>query len=123
MDSGVSAKQVVISYLNALSNQDFKTARSYLKDDMSFQAPIASYDSADAYFQGNEELRSKYGVKVAYDIKKVFADGEDVAAFFDFSPGSATLFACGLFQVIDGKIKSIQVVFDPRPIFELPDNK
>lgn len=90
---------------------------------MSFQAPIASYDSADAYFQGNEQLRAKYGVKVAYDIKKVFADGEDVAAFFDFSPGQATLFACGLFQVKDGKIKSIRVIFDPRPIFELSENK
>lgn len=114
------AKEVVISYLTSLSNQDFKTARNYLKDDMTFQAPIASYDSADAYFKGNEELRSKYGVKVVYDIKKVIADRNDVCAFFNFSPGPVTIFASGWFQVNeDGKISSIRVVFDPRPIVGL----
>lgn len=71
MASKNNAREVVTSYLTALSNQDFKTARGYLKDDMSFQAPIALYDSADAYFAGNEELRAKCGVKVVYDIKKV----------------------------------------------------
>ena len=119
MNSGDNSKEIVISYLNALSDQDFKTARSYLKDDMSFQAPIASYNSADEYFKGNEELRSKYGVKVTYDIKKIFSDDSDVCAFFDFSLGSSTLFACGWFKVEGDKIKSIKVVFDPRPIFDL----
>ena len=81
MTSKNNAREVVTSYLAALSNQDFKTARGYLKDDISFQASIALYDSADAYFAGNEELRAKYGVKVVYDIKKVIADGDDVCAF------------------------------------------
>jgi limonene-1,2-epoxide hydrolase len=120
MESGSNTKQIVISYLKALNDQDFKTARSYLHDGMSFIAPVGSYDSADAYLKGNELLRSKYGIeKVLYDIKKVFADGGDVCAFFDFNIGSATLFAGGWFQVNDGKISSIRVVFDPRPIAEL----
>ncbi len=114
-----NANQVVISYLAALSDQDFKAARSYLDDNMSFQAPIASYNSADEYFKGNEQLRSTYGIeKVAYEIKKVFVDGGDVCVFFDFHVGSANLFSSGWFQVNDGKISSIRVVFDPRPILE-----
>jgi hypothetical protein len=118
------AKQVVVSYLTALSGQDFKTARSYLNDNMSFQAPIASYNSADEYFQGNELLRSKYGIeKVVYEIKKVFVDGDDVCVFFDFHVGSATLFTSGWFQVNDGKISSIRVIFDPNPILELSAKK
>jgi ketosteroid isomerase-like protein len=120
MDSRSDVREVVISYLKALNDQDFKAARSYLKDDMTFLAPIASHNSADAYLEGNEQLRSKYGIeKVLYEIKKVFADGDDVCVFFDFNIGSATLFASGWFHAANGKISSIRVVFDPRPIVEL----
>ena len=117
-----------MSYLKALNDQDFKAARSHLKDDMTFLAPVASYNSADAYLEGNEQLRSKYGIdKVLYEVKKVFADcgGEDgdVCVFFDFNIGSATLFASGWFYVEDGKISSIRVIFDPRPIVELSAKK
>jgi len=58
MDSS-NAKKVVLSYLKALNDQDFNVARSYLKDNMTFQAPIASHNSADAYFKENERLRSE----------------------------------------------------------------
>jgi hypothetical protein len=58
-----NAKEVVISYLKALNDQDFKAARSHLKDDMTFLAPIASHSSGDAYLEGNERLRSKYRIK------------------------------------------------------------
>ena len=123
MDSS-NAKKVVISYLKALNDQDFKAARSYLNDNMTFQAPIASHNSADAYFKENERLRSEYGIKkVLYEIKKVFVDADDVCAFFDFNIGSVTLFACGWFQVENGKISSIRVLFDPRPIVELSAKK
>ena len=115
MDSS-NAKKVVISYLKALNDQDFKAARSHLNDNMTFQAPIASHNSADAYFKENERLRSEY------EIKKVFVD-DDVCAFFDFNIGSVTLFACGWFQVENGKISSIRVLFDPRPIVELSAKK
>jgi limonene-1,2-epoxide hydrolase len=122
---GSSAKEVVMSYLKALNDQDFKAATSHLKDDMTFLAPIASHNSADAYLEGNERLRSKYGIeKVLYEVKKVFVDGDDdVCVFFDFNIGSATLFASGWFHVANGKISSIRVVFDPRPIVELSAKK
>jgi ketosteroid isomerase-like protein len=123
MDSS-NAKEVVMSYLKALNDQDFKAARSHLKDDMTFLAPIASHSSADAYLEGNELLRSKYGIKkVLYEVKKVFVDGDDVCIFFDFNIGSATLFASGWFHVANGKISSTSVVFDPRPIVELSAQK
>jgi hypothetical protein len=120
METKGNAKEIVISFLTALNDQDFKAARSYLNDDMKFVAPVASYNSAHAYLNGNEQLRLKYGIsKVLYDVKKVFVDDDDVCVFFDFNIGSATLFASGLFHLANGKIASIRVVFDPRPIFEL----
>ena len=124
MQPRINAKEVVISYLEALNDQDFKVARTYLKDDMTFLSPIASHNSADAYLEGNEQLRSKYGIKkVLYEVKKVFVDGDDVCVFFDFTIGSVTLFASGWFHVANGKISSIRVVFDPRPIVEMSANK
>ena len=123
MDSS-NAKKVVLSYLKALNDQDFKVARSYLKDNMTFQAPIASHNNADAYFKENERLRSEYGIKkVLYAVKKVLVDGDDVCVFFDFNIGSVLLFASGWFQVENGKISSIRVVFDPRPIVKLSAKK
>jgi limonene-1,2-epoxide hydrolase len=123
MDSS-NAKEVVMSYLKALNDQDFKAARSHLKDDMTFLAPIASHNSADTYLEGNELLRSKYGIKkVLYEVKKVFVDDDDVCVFFDFNIESATLFASGWFYVANGKISSIRVVFDPRPIVGLSATK
>jgi hypothetical protein len=123
MDSS-NAKKVVLSYLKALNDQDFKVARSYLKDNMTFQAPIASHNSADAYFKENERLRSEYEIKkVLYGVKKVFVDSDDVCVFFDFNIGSVILFASGWFQMENGKISSIRVVFDPRPIVKLSAKK
>lgn len=123
MDSS-NAKEVVMSYLKALNNQDFKAARSYLNDNMTFKSPVSSQNSADAYFKVMERLRSTYEIKrVLYDIKKVFVDGDDVCVFFDFSVVTTILFGCGWFHVEDGKISSIRVVFDPRPIVELSAKK
>ena len=119
-----NAKEAVTSYLKALNDQDFKTARKHLHDNMSFLAPLASHDSADAYFNDMEQLRSKHGIdRVLYNIKKVFVDGDDVCVFFDFNTGPVTLFGCGWFHLGDGKISSIRVVFDPRPIVELSAKK
>lgn len=112
-------KEVVISYLKALNDQDFKVARSHLRDDMTFLAPIASHNSADAYLEGNEQLRSKYGIRRFCMWLRRSLDGDDVCVFFDFNIGSATLLASGWFHVDGGKITSIRLVFDPGPIVEL----
>jgi hypothetical protein len=47
-------------------------------------------------------------------------DGEDVCALYDltFSKPAVTLFACGWYHVNRGKIDSIKVIFDPRPLLE-----
>jgi SnoaL-like domain len=122
--SRTNAKGVAIFYHTALNEQDFKSARSHLKDDMTFLAPIASHNSVDAYLEGNEQLRSIYRIKmVLYEIKKIFMDGDHVCVFFGFRIGSAILFASGWFNVQNGKISSIRAVFNPRSIFEMSAKK
>jgi hypothetical protein len=55
-------------------------------------------------------------MKLKYDIKRVFSDGDDVCIFYDIEMGNTTIFSCGWYHVIDGKINSIRVIFDPRPL-------
>ena len=112
MESKTNAKKVVMSFVEALNNEDFKTARSYVSDNMSFLGPLASLDSAEAYFKDMERIRLKF------DIKKVFVDGDDVCLLYDFSAGTINLFGCGWYHVEQAKISSLRVVFDPRPLVE-----
>ena len=44
MESRSNAKEVVMSFVKALNNEDFKTAKSYVSDNMSFLGPLASLD-------------------------------------------------------------------------------
>ena len=110
-----NTKEIVMSFLKAIGEQDYKTARSYVTDNVSFYAPDGSpLEGSEAYFKGLEPLRLKY------DIKKVFSEGNDVCVIYDinFSARQIVVFACGLYQFQNSKINSIRVLFDPRPLFQ-----
>lgn len=107
-----SAKKVVLSFITALNNEDFEEAKSYVEDDMKFDGVLGSRNGSEAYFNDMEKMRFKY------EIKKVFADGNDVCLLYDINMGNATIFTCGWYKVRDGKISSLKVVFDPRPVLE-----
>jgi len=106
-----------MSFVEALGNQDYKSARSFVNDSMSFRGPLASYDNAETYFKDMERLRLP-----KFDIKKVFADGNDVCLLYDLNVGGnppAAVFVCGWYRVgDDGKLSSLRVVFDPRPFLQ-----
>ena len=75
MSSRSNSKEVVMSYLKALNDEDFKSARTFVSDNMSFLGPLASVEGAEVYFKDMERMRLKY------NIKKVFEDGEMSASF------------------------------------------
>jgi limonene-1,2-epoxide hydrolase len=106
------AKDTVLSFLKALNADDFQQARKYANDNLSFVGVLGKRNSADEYFKDMEKMRFKY------DIKKVFADGNDVCVLYDINMGGTKIFTCGWYKVKDNKIESIQVVFDPRPVLE-----
>jgi limonene-1,2-epoxide hydrolase len=117
MESSKNAKEVVMSYVKALNNQDFKSARTYVSDGLSFSAPLATYNNAEPYFKDMERLRIKF------NVKKIFVDGNDVCLLYDFGAGPINLFGCGWYHVENGKISSLRVLYDPRPIIELSTKK
>jgi SnoaL-like domain len=112
-------KDVVTTYQQALGNGDWKAARSHLKDNLEFHGPLDTFHKADDYIAALQRL----GPMVeSVDIKKMFADGNDVAVFceFHFKPPMPTMNVVEWYTVGDDKIARIQVVFDPRPMAGAP---
>jgi hypothetical protein len=64
----------------------------------------------EAYLHEIERLHLKL------DIQRIFGDDKDVCALYDITVSGITLFACGWFQVEAGKVNSLRVTFDPRPL-------
>jgi SnoaL-like protein len=112
------AKEVVLSYIRALDSQDYDAARGHLNDDVRVKGPAGEMFSKPKEFI--DMLRSYRG---KYDLKKVFTDGNDVCLLYDLKTPTATVFMCSWYHVNDGKIDSIQTVFDPRPFGPPRDKK
>lgn len=104
-----NAKQVVLSYIQALDKNEYKIAEGYLNKSIQIRGPSGEVFSNPADFIG---MLQKHRGK--YDVKKVFVDGDDVCLFYDFKSGSSVLM-CSWYRVSGGKITSIQTIFDPRP--------
>jgi hypothetical protein len=115
-ESAKSAKEIVMEYFEAvIERRDFESARSYLKDNISYVSPLNSFDNAEAYLKYNFSLHLP-----KFDIKKIFTDGDDVCLLYDITltKPPAPLFVSLWAHVDDGKISSIRLVFDPRPFLQ-----
>lgn len=116
-ESAINAKEVVMEYIEAVNRNDFKSARSYVSDNISYAGPINSFDKAETYLKYLEHLVMN-GLRL--DVKKVFADGDDVCEFHEVNLDTLPepLLVCMWFHVDDGKISWIKIVFDPRPFLQ-----
>jgi SnoaL-like domain len=107
-----AARNIVTKFLQAINREDFTAARTFLHDDMKFIGVFGSLDGADASLAEVQQRSLKFG------MREVIAEGNEVAVFYNLSTAGVTLFAAGRFQVRDGKVILIHVVFDPRPVLE-----
>ncbi len=105
----VNPKEVVMSYIEALDNGQYEAALGLLHDDVRIRGPAGETFGKPLDFI---EMLRKY--KGRYDIKKVFADGSDVCVLYDLATVGPTVYMASWYQVKDGKIASINTVFDPR---------
>ena len=115
-ESAMSAREVVTSFIESLNSRDLKSARRYVSDDFSVKAPGATFDSAEVYFKGVEEATQKYNGR--YEIKQVFADGNDVCLVSDTVSGNKQYkgyTALGMFHVEDQKILSARFMYESQP--------
>jgi hypothetical protein len=103
------AREAVMSYIKAMDGRDYAGARKYLGDNVRVKGP-----GGEAFRSPDDFLKMMQQQRGNYDIKKVFVDGHDVCLLYDFVAPKVTTFFCSWYQVKDGKICSIQTVFDPR---------
>jgi hypothetical protein len=107
-----NAKEVVLALIDAINAQDFQRARTYVSTDMQFEGVLGARDGSEAYFLDMEKMKLKY------DVKKAFVDGNDVCLLYELDMSGTIIFGCGWYQVENAKIRSLKVVFDPRPVLE-----
>jgi hypothetical protein len=94
---------------------DIAAARSYLNDDLLFLGLFETYHTAEEYIAALNKLLQ---VVVRLDVKKIIAEENDAAVFFELetkAPAEATTLVAEWHQVKDGKISHVESAFDGRP--------
>lgn len=103
------AREVVMSYIQAMDKRDFAAVRPYLEDSVFIKGPGGeAFRSPDEFLAMMERQRGRY------DIRKTFVDGDDVCVLYNFVTDKVTALFCSWYQVKGGKIASIETIFDPR---------
>jgi len=101
------SKDVVLNFINALNNEDFETARNCLD-------PAMVFDDTCNHIRGVEDyIRDLKKLKFKYKIKKMIEDGDYVCLIYDINMAGKNVFTCGCYQLKNGKINLIKVIFDP----------
>src|SRR5215813_10715091 len=101
-----SSKEIVMELIGAIERKDWKTARSYIDDNISVIAPgpveLTRFTEIDPFMSYLEHANFP-----PIDIKKEFANGGDVCLVYEatYTQPPVTTFVCGLFHVNDdGKV-------------------
>ncbi|HEX6855102.1 MAG TPA: nuclear transport factor 2 family protein [Streptosporangiaceae bacterium] len=109
------AAALAATYFRAWQDRDFELYRSVLADDVTFDGPMGQARNADECVQGIKGLSQ---IVTGIVIRRVFVDGDDVTTWFELhtSATSEPLLVANWCHVRDGKIATIRVTFDPRPL-------
>ncbi len=102
-------------FYDAIVKRDLVTARKYLADDLLFIGLFETYHSADEYIAALTGLLS---VTMRLDVKKIIAQGNDAAIFFELQtkkPAEGTVLVAEWHQFKSGKIVHVESAFDGRP--------
>jgi ketosteroid isomerase-like protein len=105
----LDAREVVMSYIQAMDRRDYAAVRQYLRESVFIKGP-----GGEAFRSPDEFLKMMELQRGRYDVRKVFVDGDDVCLLYNFVTDRATVFFCSWYQVKGGKIASIETIFDPR---------
>ena len=114
----MTTKNTVQSYFESLSEKGGWEA--FLSDDMaftSFTSPIKHITGRDAY---REATKGFFSMIKALETKSILVDGERACTFTRYelqAPGGPAFdsHVAEVFEVRDGKIKSLEIYFDSAP--------
>jgi ketosteroid isomerase-like protein len=107
-------KTIAAAYFAAWEAADVQGLRAILADDITFSGPLAQVAGADEYA---DSIRGLFQATEKVVVHKVWVDGDDVLTWFDLHmPGAPPAPVAQWCRVRDGKVKRVQVTFDPRGI-------
>ncbi len=110
-----NAGEIVKKFYAAVVKKDIAAARSHLNDDLLFLGLFETYRNAEEYIAALTKLLQ---VVVRLDVKKIIAEGNDAAVFFELetkAPAAATTLVAEWHQIKNGKISHVESAFDGRP--------
>ena len=110
-----NAGEILEKFYADVAKKDIAAARAYLNDDLVFVGLFETYPNAEAYLKA---LTCLLSITVRLDVKKIIAEGNDAAVFFELetrAPAEATTLVAEWHQVKNGKISRVESAFDGRP--------
>lgn len=110
-----NAGEILKKFYAAVAKKDIAAARAYLNDDLVFVGLFETYHNAEEYLAA---LTGLLQITVRLDVKKIIAEGNDAAVFFELetkAPAEATTLVAEWHQVKNGKISRVESAFDGRP--------
>lgn len=115
----MSATQLVRQYLDATDPADLKLdrLRELLADDFRVSDPMAGASTADEFVGQLRGFGGAPGMKNI--VEAVIGQGDRVAVLSRFEVADKRITFSTWFRVIDDKIASVEVVYDPRPFLEM----
>ncbi|MCI4348649.1 MAG: nuclear transport factor 2 family protein [Thermoplasmata archaeon] len=108
------ALDVVQRFQAAMARDDWTEARACLDDHLSFSGPFEKLRAPEPYLTS---LKRLHGIVERVDMHHVFENGDDVSLWYDLVTNTPTGTAriAEHHHVESGRIRSIEVLFDPRP--------
>lgn len=107
--------EILKKFYAAVARRDIGEARKFLDDDLKFVGLFETYRSADEYISALKQLLQ---VTVRLDVKKIIAEGNEAAVFFNLetkAPVVAKTLVAEWHQVRNGRIYRAESAFDGRP--------
>lgn len=101
-------KAIALAYLS-----NIHACAPLLAPDVTFTGPASTYTGADGILAAFRRLA---GIHVRNDIQRLFVDGDEVCAIYDFVTDTmGSMPTIEWLKVRDGKIASIRLYYDQVP--------
>lgn len=106
----MKALELAQKYLDCIFfNKDYSSLRKIFADDLIFRGPLYSFDTAEDYINSMLKNPPK---DFSFELLKSYEDETSACIVYRFSkPGVSTMMT-QTFEVENGRIKSILLVFD-----------
>jgi ketosteroid isomerase-like protein len=111
-------RNLVEAYFRAWSSGDCDRARTMVADDLKMVTPMNSYDTADAMLP---VLKQIVGVMKKATLLRTVVEGDHAVLLHEsvFPEPAGTVRSVEIFKVANGKIRSIEMIYDPAGLKQL----